>query len=66
MGERNGGKPCRTAKAREPCQTLRVFADIFAHMFVGNGNDKPIQLAAFELLAQGGEAGFMGLHQHSA
>ena len=62
--KRDRGETGRSAKAGEPAQTLRIIADILAHMFIGNRHDKSIELAALQFLAEGLETGFMGLHQH--
>ena len=52
----------RPAKACEPPQTLRIFADIFAHMLIANRHDKAVQTVCFQLFAQCGKAGFIGGH----
>ena len=62
--ERHGGKTGRPAKPRQPAQSLGIIADIFAHVLVGNRDDEPAEPAALQLLAQGFQAGFVGLHQH--
>ena len=64
MGERDRGKAGRSAKSGEPAQTLGIFADIFAHMFIANRHDKTVEFAAFQFFAKGLQTGVMGLHQH--
>ena len=61
----HGGKACRPAESGQPVQALRIVADIFAHVLVGNRDDKPVEIAALEFFAKGLQAGLMGLHQHS-
>ena len=49
----------RTRRALEPCQprkALRIAADIFTHMFVGEGDDEPVEFRGLELLAKGLQA----------
>ena len=52
------------AETGQPFEPLRIGADIFAHMLVGDRDDEAIQAAAGQFLAQSVEAGFVGLHQH--
>ena len=54
----------RSAKTGEPAQPLGIAADIFAHVLVGNRDDKAVQPASPQLGAQCFQAGFVGLHQH--
>jgi len=54
----------RTAKACQPGQSLRIFADIFAHMLVTDRHDKPIKAVFLQLFPQRVEAGFVSGHQH--
>ncbi len=51
-------------EAGQPLQPRCVRSDIFAHMLVGDRNEEAVELAALQFLAQGVEAGFMGVHQH--
>ena len=62
--QRHRGKARRTAETRQPVQALGIIADIFAHMFIADRHDETVHPAPLQFLAQGGKAGFMGLHQH--
>ena len=53
----------RALEAGEPRQPLRIGADIFAHMLVGQRDDEAVESLAGELVAQGGEAGGLGRHR---
>ena len=52
----------RALEAGQPGEPLRVAADIFAHMLVGQRHDEAVEPVGLQLLAQRGEAGFIGGH----
>ncbi len=52
------------AEAGQPGQPLGIGADIFGQVLVAQRNNEAVEFAARKFLAQGGKAGFMGLHQH--
>ena len=52
----------RALKAGQPRQPLRIAADIFAHMLVGQRNDEAVEPVGLELLAKGLEAIGVGGH----
>ena len=54
----------RATKAGEPCQTLRIFADIFAHMLITDRHDKAVEAIFLHLFPQRLETGFISRHQH--
>ena len=56
------GRPRRPFKAGEPGKTLRIGADIFAHMLVADRHDEAVEAIGFQLFAQRLEACFMGGH----
>ena len=60
------GRPGAAAEAGQPGEALGVFADIFAHMLVRNRHHEPVEPPSLQFLAQGGETGFVGLHQHGS
>ena len=52
----------RALEARQPGQPLRIGADIFAHMLVGQRHDEAVEPVGFQLLAQRGKAVFIAGH----
>ena len=52
----------RAAEAGQPAEALRVAADIFAHVLVGERDDETVEIRAGELRAEGGEAVGLGRH----
>jgi hypothetical protein len=52
----------RALESGQPGEALGVASDIFRHMLVGQRNDEPVEAVRLELLAKGGEAGFVGRH----
>ncbi len=56
----------RSAETGQPVQPLGIAADVFAHVFVRDGDDESVESAPLEFLPQGGKAGFVSLHEHVA
>ena len=58
------GAAGRALEAGEPGEPLRIGADIFAHMLVGQRHHETVELLAHQLRAQGLQAIFITGHQH--
>ena len=52
----------RALEPGQPGEPLRIGADIFAHMFVGQRHDEAVEPVALELFAEGPEAVGVGGH----
>ena len=62
LGHHHGGAG-GTLEAGQPGEPLSVFADIFAHMLIGQRHDKPVKAIALQLVAQRAETVGMAGHQ---
>src|SRR3546814_5180324 len=56
----------RAFKAGEPRQPLRIGADIFAHMLVGERHHEAIERLALQLIAKPSESGGISGHSGSS
>ena len=52
----------RALEAGQPGEALRIAADIFAHMLIGQRHDEAVEPVGLQLLAERGEAGFIRRH----
>src|SRR3546814_8272318 len=59
------GRSRRSFKAGQPCEPLRIFADILAHMLIGQRHDKAAQLPGLQFVAQRAQPRFMGRHRRN-
>jgi hypothetical protein len=56
----------RTAEPGQPGEPLGIAADVFAHVLVRDRDHETIEPPRAQFLAQGIEAGFVGVHQHGS